>query len=91
MKERNLFNRESRAAAFHNAEQAAILVLSAVAIGIINLASADRWRFWGNVVALTASPFWLHANWITRPRQWGQFALSIAYACIWIAGIVRYA
>lgn len=74
----------------HNIEQGLILVLSAVAIAMVNLGPTDQWRFWGNVLGLCGSPFWLHANWATQPRQWGQFALSFAYAAIWIAGIIRY-
>lgn len=92
MNDRRLFAPEpqSGGGAVHNIEQGAILVLSAVAIAMVNLGPDDQWRFWGNVVGLCGSPFWLHANWATQPRQWGQFALSVAYAGIWLVGIVRY-
>lgn len=90
MTERPIFGRESRAERLHNFEQAAILVLSAVAIAMVNLGHTDRWRFWGNVVGLLGSPFWLHANWVTRPMQWGQFVLSLVYAAIWTAGVLVY-
>lgn len=89
MSNRRIFGREARAKALHDVEQAAILVLSAVAIAMVNLGPSDRWRFWGNVFGLVAAPLWFHTSWVAR--QWGQFILSFAYLAIWIAGVVKYA
>ena len=90
METRRIFGRESRDAAWHNIEQTAILVLSAVAVALVNLGPTDKWRFWGNIAGICASPFWMHANFRARPLQWGQLVLSLAYAVIWIVGAVKY-
>ena len=90
MDSRRIFGREARQAAWHNVEQALILVLSALAIAVVNLGD-DYWRFWGNVVGLCASPFWILSGLRAQPMQWGQLTLSVVYAVIWCAGVVKYA
>ena len=74
---------------WHALEQAFILVLSGVAIALVDLGQTQEHRFWGNVVGLTAQPLWLLSTW--RHRQWGMLALTVFYIGIWTAGAIRYA
>lgn len=72
----------------HRLEQIGILVLSAVAIALVDHADGTQWRFWGNVIGLTAQPLWFVSTW--RHGQWGMFFLTVFYTGIWSAGVYRY-
>ncbi len=39
---------------------------------------------WGVLLGLASQPFWVWATW--RQRQWGMFALSLAYCLVWGRG-----
>lgn len=67
--------------------QAALLVLSATAIGL--LACKDkRLSRWGWAFGLASQPFWLAATWGTA--QWGIFALSAWYTFHWARGVWNF-
>lgn len=63
--------------------QAAILVFSAIAIGLV--AQPAPLMRWGYVIGLVSQPLWFIETW--RRRQWGMFALSVFYAGAWAQGI----
>lgn len=77
-----------RPAHTHHLQQAWLLILSAIAIALVDHASTDTWRFWGNVAGLAAQPLWFLSAW--RARQWGVFALAFFYTGVWSAGVIRY-
>lgn len=85
---RTLFLDRTRARTDHHLVQFALLLLSAAAIALVDLGHNDQQRFWGNVLGLTAQPFWLLSSW--QHRQWGIFALAFFYAGVWTAGALRY-
>lgn len=72
----------------HHITQAAIFILSAIAIALVDLGHTQQMRFWGNAVGLAAQPFWLLSTW--RHRQWGMLALSVFYVGVWTTGVARY-
>ena len=40
---------------------------------------------WGMLLGLASQPFWAWAT--LRHRQWGMFALSLAYCLVWGRGV----
>lgn len=72
----------------HTITQAAIFILSAIAIALVDLAHTQQLRFWGNAIGLAAQPLWLYSTWCHR--QWGMLALTVFYTGIWTTGFLRY-
>jgi hypothetical protein len=62
--------------------QAAIFVLSPVALWLLASRSPSRW---GWIVGLVAQPFWLYATW--SEAQWGMFSSALLYTLIYARGL----
>ncbi len=79
MTERLIFTRPARS---ESLAQAAIALLSPIAIGLLMFPALAGW---GCVVGLISQPFWIYST--ARARQAGMFAISVLYLAIWILGI----
>jgi hypothetical protein len=67
--------------------QIGIAVFGLVAIALTQAPDVDLHRY-ASIAGLMAQPFWFYVTW--RARQWGMFALSLAYAGIWVLGFWAY-
>lgn len=67
--------------------QAAILILSGLAIWLVSHRSA-KVRRWGYIAGLAGQPFWL---WTTyQAEQWGLVVLSVWYTWAWTRGVFNF-
>src|SRR4051812_14427151 len=63
-----------------------IIVFSSLALVLLTRTSFQL-RRWGPVAGLIAQPFWIYDTW--SHEQWGMFALSIAYALVYVHAVLR--
>lgn len=77
-----------RAEQIHHAMQAALLILSALAVALVAHGTSAKWILLGNVLGALSQPLWLWATW--RARQWGMFFLAFFYLGVWALGITRH-
>lgn len=77
-----------RAQQAHHIMQAALLILSAIAVALVAHGTSPKWILAGNVIGVLSQPLWLLATW--HARQWGMFILSFFYLGVWSLGITRY-
>jgi len=67
--------------------QAAILILSGLAIWLVTHKSASI-RRWGYLAGLAGQPLWLITTY--QHEQWGLVALSVWYTVAWGRGVFNF-
>lgn len=63
--------------------QWAIALLGLPALVLVT--QGQGWERWGVLLGLAGQPFWCWTTW--QRRQWGMFALSLAYVAAWTRGV----